>query len=85
MIENLLESKSLSLTHLSRTAARGQRAERQLIDYKGSDLVLRDRRHGTESRMQEPEAASASSTMTNGRSSRVTTCKCWASSGGCRN
>lgn len=50
-----------------------------------SDLALRGRRQGTESLMQVLEAASASSTMTNGRSSRVTTRRCWAPSGGWRN
>lgn len=49
-----------------------------------TDVALRGRRQGTESLMQVPEAGSASSTMTNGRSSRVTTLRCCASSGGCR-
>lgn len=51
---------------------------------KQSDLALRGRLQGTESRMQVPEAGSASSTMTNGLSCSVTTRRCWASSGGLR-
>ena len=52
---------------------------------KESNLALRGRLQGTESRMQVPDAGSASSTMTNGLSSSVTTRRCWASSGGLRN
>ncbi|TNN41092.1 hypothetical protein EYF80_048726 [Liparis tanakae] len=47
-------------------------------------LVLTGIRQGTESRMQELVPGSAGSTMTKGRSSRVTTRRCWESSSGFR-
>lgn len=56
-----------------------------VLNPKDSNLALRGRLQGTESRMQVPDAGSASSTMTNGLSSSVTTRRCWASSGGLRN
>ena len=56
-----------------------------VLNPKDSNLAFRGRLQGTESRMQVPDAGSASSTMTNGLSSSVTTRRCWASSGGLRN
>lgn len=56
-----------------------------VLNSKDSNLALRGRLQGTESRMQVPDAGSASSTMTKGLSSSVTTRRCWASSGGLRN